>query len=197
LELGIVLGLVLLGPRKVDAKQTGAQSRPQITLAVCDQVGIALERWLTAKLESIRILGSAGVDVVWIDTTKKSCMVESVDAYFVVVVSPKAPKGQLTFGTMGFALRTGPHPRAYVFYDLVRSFVRSFKPSDPQESSMGVILGHAIAHEVGHLLIPRDAHGAGIMRANWAYTEWREALAGALLFHPDDVKVIQEQLRSR
>jgi len=124
-------------------------------------------------------------------------MVEGLNAYFVVVVSPKAQKGQDTFGTMGFAIRSGPHPRAYVFYDLVRSFVRNFRPSDPGESSMGVILGHAIAHEVGHLLIPGDAHGAGIMRANWAYTEWREALAGALLFHPDDVKVIQEQLRSR
>jgi len=46
-------------------------------------------------------------------------------------------------------------------------------------------------------LIPGDAHGAGIMRANWSYKEWRAALEGALLFHPDDVKVIQEQLISR
>jgi hypothetical protein len=189
--------MVLFGPREVDGKQTG-QQRPQITLAVCDQVGIAPGIWLTAKQQSMRILDSAGIDVVWMDTNRKnSCMAESLDAYFVVVVSRNAPKGRDTFGTMGFVVRTGSHPRAYVFYDLVRSFVRSYEPSDPQQSGMGVILGHAIAHEVGHLLIPGDAHGAGIMRANWGYTEWREALAGALLFHPDDVKVIQEQLRSR
>jgi hypothetical protein len=197
LELGIVLGFIVFAPREVHGKQTGQQSRPDITVVVCDQVGIASEIWLTAKQQSIRILDNAGVDVVWIDAAAKSCMPQSLDAYFVVVVSPKAPKGWATFGTMGFALRTGSHPRAYVFYDLVRSFVRNFQPSDPFESSVGVILGHAIAHEVGHLLIPGDAHGAGIMRANWSYKEWREALAGALLFHPDDVKVIQEQLRSR
>jgi hypothetical protein len=189
--------LVFPGLLKVHGKQTAQQQQPKITLAVCDQVRIASQTWLTAKQQSIRILASAGVDVVWIDTTKSSCMVDALGAYFVVVVSPRAQKGLDTFGTMGFAIRSGPHPRAYVFYDLVRSFVRNFKPSDPGESSMGVILGHAIAHEVGHLLIPRDAHGAGIMRANWAYTEWREALAGVLLFHPDDVKVIQEQLRPR
>lgn len=198
LDFGIVLGLVVLAPREVHGKQTLQRSRPQITVVVCDQVRIAPERWLTAKQQSIRILDNAGVDVVWIDAAAaKSCMAQSLDAYFVVVVSPKAPKGRIAFGTMGFALRTGSHPRAYVFYDLVRSFVRNFEPSDPFESSVGVILGHAIAHEVGHLLIPGDAHGAGIMRTNWSYKEWRAALEGALLFHPDDVKVIQEQLISR
>jgi hypothetical protein len=188
LALGVVLTLF----------SSEQRPRPQITLAVCDRAGIAIGTWRTAKQQAIRILDSAGIDVLWIETSAKNgCAVDSSDAYFVVIVSRNAPKDLVRFDTMGFALRTGAHPRAYVFYDLVRSFVRNFNPSDPKESSGGVILGHAIAHELGHTLIPGDAHGAGIMRANWAYTEWREALGGVLLFHPDDVKAMQEQIRSR
>jgi hypothetical protein len=104
LEVGIVLSLAFFGPREVHGKQAGQQSRPHITVVVCDQVRITPETWLMAKQQSIRILDNAGVDVVWIDAAAKSCMAQSLDAYFVVVVSPKAPKGRIAFGTMGFAL---------------------------------------------------------------------------------------------
>jgi hypothetical protein len=166
-------------------------------LVVRDLVGIDLPTRNIARAHVVRILKSAGVELRWVDAAGSDDPNVTSTNYLTVVIAAQSPTGATTWDIMGFALRTGSYPRAYVFHDLVRSFVRNFKPSDPRESSVGVILGHAIAHELGHLLIPGDAHGAGIMRANWSRKEWNEALEGALLFHPDDVKTIQQQLRSR
>ena len=64
-------------------------------------------------------------------------------------------------------------------------------------AAFGIVLGHAIAHELGHLLIPGDAHGNGIMRPYWAYREWQQALGGTLLFGPGPARAIRETLQPR
>src|SRR5262249_30251138 len=47
----------------------------------------------------------------------------------------------------------------------------------------GIMLGHAIAHELGHLLMPERTHSlAGIMSTRWDRRHWDDAVAGRLLF---------------
>ena len=46
------------------------------------------------------------------------------------------------------------------------------------------LLGHAIAHEIGHLLLNSSAHSpAGIMRARWNTKDLLRAARGDLLFN--------------
>ena len=46
-----------------------------------------------------------------------------------------------------------------------------------------MILGHVIAHETGHLMLPYDAHSpTGIMRAQMDSKSMREAFCGNLYF---------------
>jgi hypothetical protein len=42
--------------------------------------------------------------------------------------------------------------------------------------SRGTILGHVIAHELGHLLLGRKNHSSGIMSANWQRASRRSAV---------------------
>jgi|RhiMetdeSRZDD1v2_1073273.scaffolds.fasta_scaffold295543_2 hypothetical protein len=193
----LILACSITDATFADAKHSLQQPKAVLTLVVRDLVGIDLPTRNIARAQVVRILRSAGVELRWVDAAGSDDPNVTSPTYLTVVIAAQSPTSRTTWDVMGFALRTGSRPRAYVFYDLVRSFVRKFKPSDPRESSVGVILGHAIAHELGHLLIPGEAHGAGIMRGNWSFREWSEAVEGALLFHPDDVKAIQEQLRSR
>jgi len=60
------------------------------------------------------------------------------------------------------------------------------------------ILGIAIAHELGHLLLDLQGHSAnGIMRGEWGLTDLRNAAFGMLLFTPEQAEVLRANARSR
>ncbi|HEY6290726.1 MAG TPA: hypothetical protein VI455_04080 [Terriglobia bacterium] len=60
------------------------------------------------------------------------------------------------------------------------------------------ILGHAMAHEIGHLLLGANSHTAtGIMRAFWRPEDFQRMAAGYLLFNADQRERMQTTLRSR
>jgi hypothetical protein len=92
---------------------------------------------------------------------------------------------------MGAALRTADGSAvAYVFYRRVRA------EADRYEVSTGLVLACAIAHEVGHLLLPVRTHAAaGLMRACWSRDEFHRAEQGQLTFLPAEVARIQAGLR--
>ena len=49
--------------------------------------------------------------------------------------------------------------------------------------SKGQILGHAVAHEIGHLLMGTNSHSSrGLMRGNWNVDELRAMAERQLLF---------------
>ena len=57
------------------------------------------------------------------------------------------------------------------------------------------ILGHVIAHEVGHLLLGPNSHSAlGVMRARWDKEELQQASRGGLLFMPAQAAMMRERL---
>jgi hypothetical protein len=61
-----------------------------------------------------------------------------------------------------------------------------------------VILGHVIAHEVGHLLLGTNSHSQdGIMSAEWSGSELRRLAKGALLFTASEPMRIRTELASR
>ena len=61
-----------------------------------------------------------------------------------------------------------------------------------------VILGWVIAHELGHLLLGRNAHSAaGIMRARWRAQDLKPSRQAAMLFLPAEAKRIRAQVLAR
>ena len=66
------------------------------------------------------------------------------------------------------------------------------------ELSVSRMLGHAIAHEIGHLLLGDNSHSpGGIMAAPWTKQDLWHISKGALLFTQQEVKRIQEEVRHR
>jgi hypothetical protein len=173
------------------------QQKPVITLVVRDLVDTDQATRNIAKAETVRILQKAGIGLQWIDANGSEDPFPSVKkSYFTVVIAEQPPKGWTSSDAMGFApARTGPYPRAYVFTALIDVFLHKFTIQN--NSASGIVLGHAIAHELEHLLIPGDAHGNGIMRPSWAYREWQQAQEGALLFGPGHARAIRQALQSR
>jgi len=167
-----------------------------LNVVVCDQTRLPDETWFTAKTEAIRIFNRAGIELKWIDSERgvTECQPPS-GSTLVVIVAREAPKGWVGRDAMGFApADTG---RVYLFYDKVTQFIGQFVAQNNPRVAAGVVIGHAIAHEIGHVLIRDNPHGGGIMRATWVYGDWNQMFAGTLLFDPERAKKMRALLDDR
>jgi hypothetical protein len=118
-----------------------------------------------------------------------------IDNYFLLVISAQSPQNRPR-DMMGMSYRAGIYPHAYVLYSRVKEFIRDHAFPGAGQSETGAVLGHIIAHELGHLLMPGEPHSiTGIMRADWGGREVLAAIQGTLLFHPGQVKLIQKRLQ--
>ncbi len=68
---------------------------------------------------------------------------------------------------------------------------------EPSHASTSQLLGHVMAHELGHLLLPYGAHVvAGVMRPEWDRAQVKNAAKGLLTFTPDQAALIRERLQA-
>ena len=200
--LCLFLGFSMTDILRTDAKYAAKPAKPVLTLLVRDLVGIDPTIRNVARAQAIGILNSAGVELRWIDANgveDPHLLSTTTKSYVTVVIFQQAPSGWASPDAMGFApARTGPYPRAYVVTSLIDAFLKNFTTQDTilDKSAFGIILGHTIVHELGHLVIPGSAHGYGIMRPHWGYREWQEAFEGSLLFDPSQAQLLRQTLQS-
>ena len=89
---------------------------------------------------------------------------------------------------MGNSLVTvvGEATFATVFIDRVRAVARGAGVSERQ------LLGRAIAHEIGHLLLNTNTHAAtGLMRATWSVAELRRHRDDDWQFDAEEAEMIR------
>ena len=88
----------------------------------------------------------------------------------------------------------GGGPLAYVFHHRVQDFV--IKRTLFQQEAL--VLGLAIAHEIGHLLLPDNSHSRrGIMRGRLDRRDLRLATFGDLVFTPQQADSIRAEVARR
>jgi hypothetical protein len=203
-----MLGWLLLCAQNGFGRQGENVNRIRMTLVVCDQATVNSESLAAANQAVNRIMGDAGFDVVWIEagdllnadlpSVPDSAWRNRLPAngYLAVVITPIAVKGSSKTEAGFAAVTAGPYRRAYVFYDRVKTFSNMIEAM-PNNKSVGLVLGHVIAHELGHLLIPGHAHTpVGIMRGEWDHQQWKIAARGSLLFDPTQAKLMRDQLQT-
>src|SRR5581483_7590197 len=114
----------------------------------------------------------------------------------VVVKSSATKEFPSAFGSshvMGISPRNGDAPGriGYVFFDAVSQTAKR------NDLPLYMLLGYAMAHELGHLLLPTDAHGkGGVMRANWDANDMRLMRLGRLGMEDREVVRLQHYLDS-
>jgi hypothetical protein len=76
---------------------------------------------------------------------------------------------------------------ATVFYDRIETV------SKMGDVSLSAMLGHAIAHEIGHVLLGTTDHSpSGIMKARWVRADFRQAGMGLMQFTAREGEAIRK-----
>jgi hypothetical protein len=150
------------------AGSAGAAER--LVVRTYDTVGLASSETTIARDAVNAILSDAGLRLVWRDC-EASC--DAPGSREVVVRIVTAPKTAAS-GTLGFAVvdvEQGTGMLATVYADRVKSMARR------TGANAGRLMGRAMAHEIGHLLLGTSHHSvAGLMRARWSDGELQRDL---------------------
>jgi len=191
------LSMVLLAFSTLAAAREATSPSPIIvTLLVYNNAQAPVATLAQAELEAGRILGKAGVRAVWLDCFDRHSAADPQDLChrarepIDVVLRVLPGHGKNRFPDTLFGITFLP-TLASVYYDYAVRLANS-------DDEVPTILGCAIAHEVGHLLLGPNSHSAGgIMHGEWGPKEFRLALMGGLLFTSQQSKVIQAEAQRR
>jgi predicted Zn-dependent protease with MMP-like domain len=122
----------------------------------------------TSQDDVTRIFAGVGLAVRWTETAPR---------FTVQIVPQVLGFDRAASPVMGVALRRANGAMAQVFFRQVQDFARAY------DVDLGTMLAYVIAHEIGHLLLPGNAHSpTGVMQADWDKALVREAARGSLTF---------------
>jgi hypothetical protein len=157
----------------------------QITVRLYNLADVRSQTLDQAMHQATLLLATAGVTAVWEQGAADSKEAHTVDLssrqaqktqnsgfrkHLVVIVVGNVPAGYLP-GALGRAFPESQiGVNAMIFYDRVERL----KQTD--EMDLTTVLGLAMAHEIGHVLLRSSAHSqGGIMKSPWTKTDLQHA----------------------
>ena len=193
------------------------RSHVTLTIHVYNYAEVSPQTLIQAEKVTARIFRKVGVEIRWLGSPLNSANKQKNSSDRIWFHSSDIQLNILpgsmseSFGPsrdLGFAVGVGPNPEvAYVFYERAEQLARQqMAEKRLRETSAGIverradigqILGHVIAHELGHLLGLRSHARTGIMRADWNLTDLQDIAYGYLLFTPRQADVISTEVRRR
>ena len=166
------LGLVAMGVMLMAGPAHGAElAWKGLSVRVYDNADVSKAALRAALDTASQTLRPADVEVSWLTCTASSggrCAVP-LGRGEVMVRLVRSAKGAASDDSLGTALvdpKTGTGVLATVYVDRVERLARS------SDGDLGLLLGRAMAHEIGHLLMGRAGHASGgLMRPRWTKGE--------------------------
>ncbi len=172
---------------------------PQITVNLYNGINLSSGDLQRAEREAERIFLYAGIQVGWIPgmlaagLDRNKPMVQSNAVVLQLRIWTRRMAGKRATGseTLGFCLSLD-NGDAVVLADAIQ------KRAVFGATNFTDLLGLAMAHEVGHLLLRSMSHSvAGIMQARWTEKCLREDERGFLRFTPGEAALMRNEIRHR
>jgi hypothetical protein len=177
-----------------------------LTIRMYDRARIGSKTLIQAERVASEIFSRAGIEARWIiwsdfdgdalvndfSPGTKGCVQPLHSANITAVIVADAPGG-VPQQALGYAL---PCARRGVQVTIYGDRVGIVSRTSP--ACFYRVLGHAIAHEVGHVLLRSSVHGdAGVMKAVWNNGDWQRAAITIIPFTPDQGEsMVRELLRA-
>ncbi len=154
-----------------------------------NEANVPSELVAMAQAEVARLFDDIGVSIAWVVEVPTSG-----EPLRVVSLTNWEPSAHIDASVLGYT-QVAPGKRglrAYVFWRRVEDASRKFT------AGVDKILAIAIAHELGHMLLPDGKHAkTGLMQAPWDANHFRSAAAGLLLFSRETAQTIRWELADR
>jgi len=195
------------------ASPATAEPRPSLNVVIhlCDDPRIQPNLVARAKGEMTRIYRDAGVDIAWTSDAPETADTDdpqppaSTYPHLTLVILCRELTDEMTVDAtaLGAAVGTREHRgrMAYVFYDRVERIAQTYLnvAREPGTDDMYtvIVLGHAMAHEIGHLLLPYGHSPTGLMRAEWEAKDLRLAANRQLNFTSEQAELMRGRLLAR
>jgi hypothetical protein len=182
---------------RANQHQTAGQEL-QLTILVLNQAQVKPAVLTRAKRVAARIFRELNIETAWLECPFSSrdaqairgCQPGQDPTYLFLRVVPQFENGEAGFNSaaLGFALPDQPWGvHASIFYHRVAEV------SQQGLASESLVLGYALAHEIGHLLLGSNSHSpSGLMKARWDKEELRKATLELLRFDSEQ----KEQMRA-
>jgi hypothetical protein len=167
----------------------------QMTLAAAMAIRITgselvpADTLIRAERLAATIFAHAGIRVTWVSCrtglSDNPCTAPVARAGLSLQILPRVPSN-VTADGMGFAVVQSPDA-GFPGYAAV-SYPQVVAVAGHCDQGVAIVLGAAIAHEVGHLLLGPKAHSGGVMSPRLSCQELRRASRGELWFGPDEAR---------
>ena len=172
-------------------------------MCVYNLASVPLATLAQAEKEAGRIFERTGVQLTWLDyslgghevvETGKACgpPFGAADVCLRLLTHRLTELREAHPQSLGLAL---PCSKAdggcfvNVFYQRTQELAKD------ADLGLAKVLGHAIAHEIGHLLLGSKAHSPDrLMRAKWGPKDLHRAERGDLLFRTEEATIIRAQV---
>jgi hypothetical protein len=195
----LLAALLTFAPQALpeDGSANQDQLLPRINVRVHNYAQVSTEILAQAEVEAAGILAKAGIEIAWTncDPTRKD-LGDAAECNQFLGPTNLAVRILPFFGaipgtdkkTMGFALG-----------NLASVSVRRVSE---EAAEFGVqpyeVLGPAIAHELGHILLGQKGHSpTGIMRAHWRREDYERAPRGAFNFTAEQARSVRAEVGRR
>jgi hypothetical protein len=165
----------------------------QLAVRVYDSVGLPPAELQRAQAGVGVILASVGIEPIWHPCHVSTCTgpVKPHEVVLRLVKSgPESARGSLGFSLVDVSLHAGSLGTIYA--DRVHALAMQASVDE------GELLGRAIAHEIGHMLLGTSGHSRfGLMRAVWVSQELRRGRPSDWLFSGREGAELRQRLVAR
>jgi hypothetical protein len=170
----------------------GAEST--VSIRVYSEVALSNKVLTQAEQEGARIFQQARVKTIWVNcelafaATDSRCHDMPGPTHLVLRLIPKALSAADSIFGMAFLSQKGG-VYGDVFVDSIEHLHRD------SGAPIARILGHVMAHEVGHLLLGSHSHSSiGIMCPSWHSEQLRMVEMGTLFFTAEQARAMQTKI---
>lgn len=196
---GWILQVSAARPKRPKTQPDGQTKPPLLVVRFYNYAGVSAGILAVANKESVRIFREAGIELSWAPCAVSDRDFEDSPAKFAAcrqasdapIVRIEAPSNAHPVPPRnGSPAGTAHQDQIMVSYDRVEQVHADF--NIPRST----LLGHVLAHELGHFLLGENSHASdGIMIASFREQDLRRAERGKLLFTEEQAARMRARIR--